>query len=979
MGLRNFLLKKPIRMAVFFIILTFLGVVGNYFNVTLSWNVNFLFGSIATLIIIYFWGRTYGVIGSILISSYTYILWGNFSGILMFTLEAVFVGTLLKRKNNYNIVLLDAIFWVVIATPYNWIFLKYYSNYSETLVCLIILKSIVNGILNSLLANFIILFTPLKRLIYDDKENAKYITKTTMSIILTNLLVGIVIVTPLIVRIVNTNNQIKSIREYIDNDLNEKSMDVVNNINEWNNQYLIGLNILKEEAIKSGVRYSENLQRNTKLVKSMFPNFAAVYIANVEGESVTFSSNEDEDGNTGIGLNFTDRDYFKLVKELKKPIISDVFKARAGINYPVVVIGVPIMSNNDLKGIVIGAIKVEDIYKVIKFDKNDEDKITIVDGNNNILVSADQRLIQGDTLNLKDEQSEIFNQSIESNNIKIIKEVHNFDYKYKYPIANVINWKIIIDKNIEPYKKQIEEYYIASFIILLIVIICVLVLGTYISKRITSSLSELALVTTRLPEKIKKGEIINWPSSLIKEVDTLINNFVGASQIINEDFKKIRDSNEILENIVNHDQLTGLPNRILFNRYLVDALNSSSKKNLFSAVMFIDLDRLKLINDTFGHEMGDKLIKKFTERLIRFMPSENVFARIGGDEFAILIPEVEDEKDINKIAKEILELLQYNHILEGHDISARASIGISIFPIDGTTPEILLKNADTAMCHAKELGKNNYQFYNSSMINTSFRKLAMENALGKALDEEELMLYYQPRVDANTEEVIGMEALLRWNSKEFGMVSPGEFIPLAEETGLIIQIGEWVLRTACKQNKAWQNQGYKPVRVSVNLSTVQFQQSALIEKVEEILEESGLNPRWLELEITESIAIKDVTFTIEMLNRFNSMGIKVSLDDFGTGFSSLNYLKNFKIDTLKIDASFIRDMELSPKSTSIVSTIITLGKNLELSVTAEGVETESQLYFLKGQGCNEIQGYLYSKPLPAREFINFLNKREWLK
>jgi len=421
-----------------------------------------------------------------------------------------------------------------------------------------------------------------------------------------------------------------------------------------------------------------------------------------------------------------------------------------------------------------------------------------------------------------------------------------------------------------------------------------------------------------------------------------------------------------------HDILTNLPNRALFYDQLSSGIAQAKDKGKMSAVLFLDLDRFKLVNDTLGHAVGDKLLQAVSQRLRECIRSVDMVARLGGDEFTIILPQIKGEEDVIEICHKIKEILRPSFSLEGQDVYITTSIGISLYPGDGADPEILLKNADTALYRAKEKGRNNYQFYIPAMNAKAFHLLTMESKLRQGLEREEFILYYQPLIDLKTKGVVGMEALVRWQHSQMGLVSPLEFIPLAEECGLIIPLGEWVLRTACQQNKAWQEEGLPPLKVAVNLSARQFQQDNLVELVLKILEETGLDPQWLELEITENVAMLDIDFTIKVLMSLREKGVQIAIDDFGTGYSSLGYLKNFPISTLKIDQSFIGSLAEGNSDGAITTAMITLAHNLNLKVTAEGVETEEQLSFLQEQQCDSLQGYLFSKPLPPKLFEQLL-------
>ncbi|GMX63153.1 hypothetical protein Elgi_00330 [Paenibacillus elgii] len=421
-----------------------------------------------------------------------------------------------------------------------------------------------------------------------------------------------------------------------------------------------------------------------------------------------------------------------------------------------------------------------------------------------------------------------------------------------------------------------------------------------------------------------------------------------------------------------HDRLTGLPNRQKFQQTVGMSIRKAKLSGCKLSVMFIDLDRFKNVNDTFGHAFGDLLLTEAAERLKSGLQAGDGVSRQGGDEFTVLIKDTSRPEDAEKVAQKIIHLLSQPFAIDGHELRVGCSIGIAMYPQDGEDPITLMKNADTAMYRAKELGKNGYQFYKAEMNDTVIQKLVMEEWLNKALEQEEFVLYYQPQVDIFTTRMNGMEALIRWNHPRLGFISPGEFIPLAEETGLIIPIGRWVLRTACKQNKAWQLAGFPPLKMAVNISPIQFHQHDFVQVVLDALQESGLEPRYLELEITEGIAMYHVDQVIQKLQTLRELGVHISMDDFGTGYSSLNYLKKFPIDKLKIAQQFVRDITVDPDDAAIVQAIMAMALSLKLNVIAEGVETEEQLSFLLDIKCREIQGYIYSKPVPANEFTDLM-------
>ncbi|GMR19459.1 MAG: hypothetical protein BMS9Abin36_0054 [Gammaproteobacteria bacterium] len=439
------------------------------------------------------------------------------------------------------------------------------------------------------------------------------------------------------------------------------------------------------------------------------------------------------------------------------------------------------------------------------------------------------------------------------------------------------------------------------------------------------------------------------------------------------DITEQKKNEERLAHQAYHDALTNLPNRLLFHDRLNMALAYAQRNDTMLAVLFLDLDRFKNINDSLGHSVGDRLLQGVAERLTHSVRQEDTVARMGGDEFTILLPHTPHTSSVAEVAEKILDTLKRPLHVCGHELFVTASIGISIYPGDTRQAESLMKNADTAMYRAKERGGNNYQFYAPAMNTRALERLTLENKLRHALEREQFLLYYQPQMHLGTGQIVGAEALLRWRTEEGELISPAEFIPLLEETGLIIPVGAWVLQQACMQNGAWQAAGYHPLRIAVNLSARQFGQGDLVSQVLDCLAKAGLQASHLELEITESIMM-DAAHA-EMLEAFKRAGLQLAVDDFGTGYSSLSYLKQLPVDTIKIDRSFIRNAAHDSADAAIVKTIITLAHDLKRKVIAEGVETHEQLALLRSLGCDEIQGYLLSRPLAAEVLPAWLDQQ----
>ena len=476
----------------------------------------------------------------------------------------------------------------------------------------------------------------------------------------------------------------------------------------------------------------------------------------------------------------------------------------------------------------------------------------------------------------------------------------------------------------------------------------------------------------------------------LTDVSNEINGMLGAlerSQLflsksesaLKKSIEKLQD--EVLEHektqeqikyIAYHDTLTGLPNRNLLNELLVHSITLAERNNKCMAVLFLDIDGFKMINDSKGHGMGDQILQEVAERLLKTLRKSDVIARHGGDEFIVIIEELDNCSGVELIANKIVNCFQEPFHLENQDYFLTTSVGVAVYPADGQTPDMLIKNADIAMYKAKENGKNQYLFCTPVMKDVANETMELSTNLYRAIEKNELELYYQPQLSCHNNQIMGVEALIRWRHPVMGLISPAKFIPIAEKTGLILPIGEWVLRTACQQNKKWQEQGLPKIRMGVNLSLRQFHNNDLLNLVEAVLKETKLAPQYLELEITETIAMKEKSYIINTLNAFRQIGVSIAIDDFGTEYSSLSYLKHLPVDRLKVAMQFIRGIGIDHKDEALAKGIIVLAKSIGMNVIAEGVETKEQLEFLKNHNCDEIQGYYFFKPLAEAEMTKLL-------
>lgn len=457
-----------------------------------------------------------------------------------------------------------------------------------------------------------------------------------------------------------------------------------------------------------------------------------------------------------------------------------------------------------------------------------------------------------------------------------------------------------------------------------------------------------------------------------------------------QDITERKQNENRMRQLAYFDSLTGLPNRTLFTEQLEQMLESANRNQFKLAILFIDLDNFKRINDSLGHTVGDALLKEISKRLLTCIRQSDLVSRyvdpnteisvsrLGGDEFTIVLNKIEDTEVAAIVAKRLLNTLSRPMTLEGHEIVVTPSIGIALAPLDSDSVENLLKHADTAMYHAKNNGKNNYQYYSSTMNAMGVQRLSLESELRRALTNNELVVFYQPQVNVQTGKIVGAEALVRWQHPKHGLVAPDYFISLAEEMGIVVELGNQILLESCQQVKQWQDKGFTLEKIAVNLSSLQFSQPDLISTIQNTLSATGLSAEYLELELTESIIMKNLESTIKVLEELKNMGISISVDDFGTGYSSLNYLKRFPLDELKIDKSFIVDIDTDAHNAGIVTAIIAMAKSLKLSLVAEGIETEKQLKFIREAGVVTVQGFFFSKPLPARDFEKLLGQQGFL-
>ncbi len=533
---------------------------------------------------------------------------------------------------------------------------------------------------------------------------------------------------------------------------------------------------------------------------------------------------------------------------------------------------------------------------------------------------------------------------------------------------------IYLRTSLKTIKNILLQYIAFGFIGLVGAFLLAWILAERLQRIISQPIEQLAAAMKLVSKERNYSQRVKMERH--DELGSLIEDFNEMLRQIEKRDQELCDGQTRFDYLANHDPLTDLPNRLLFHDRLHHALSTARRLKQGIAMLFLDLDRFKNINDSLGHEIGDKVLQEVAKRLTSIIRKSDTLARLGGDEFVVTLEQNPGSHEITTVAKKILKTLSGVYHIDAQELYITVSIGISIFPVNGLTVETLMKNADVALFRAKEKGRNNFQIFTEDMNTLAQEALFLDSNLRKAIENQELALYYQPQVEIPTGKITGMEALVRWIHPTLGIIPPSKFIPMAEDTGLIIPLGKWVINTACQQTLQWQQAGFPPCKVAVNISPRQVRHRGLVKTVAQALDESGLAPCWLELEITENVLVEDISQTITTMESLNALGVSLAIDDFGTGYSSLSYLHRFPLAKLKIDQSFVKRIDGQSGQNVIVEAIIALARALHLEVIAGGIETQEQLSFLQKLGCLYGQGYYFSRPLPAHSFEQFLTQHQ---
>ncbi len=958
------------KQIVSFIVLNILAIMGYYWRLPGFFEFDFIFTSIAILVSIHL----LGFIGGVSIAVLTSFLWlPDPVFMLIAILEAIFIGGIWRRF-IHNLLLLETLFWIAIAIPIIW--LSYLvQSYDVVQILPILAIRFINAITNAVIASLIISLVPFYNWLELEQDDCPEFHH-----ILFNLFTLFALF-PILILLYSHNLDAQAI------DFNSQQLQMIHAAKLGILVAVLMISLIIAAIISH--RLAEPLERLSRLKLDLADNL-------IQQNNIPDSHLKEINH---ISSNFVAlcRDMMKRRNTEKRLLQSQTMLKSILDNIPQYIFW------KDPNGYYLGCndnfaklIGIYDINKIIGKD----DEMLITDYANadilNFLSKCSYSTVEASYHCISQVERENYTLWFDSNTIPLnntqgdyigylgtfenISERKQTEEKLKQAAKVLENSAeaicitdpdahiIVVNRAFTQITGYNEEEVLGKSTNLL-------KSGKHDAtfyKNMWTSIQMSGRWEGEIWNRRKNGEIYpEWLNiSVIRDENTKeITNYLA----IFSDITRAKQNEQRLAYLAHYDDLTGLPNRTLFYERVERALFLAKEQQYKVAVLFLDLDHFKYVNDTWGHAIGDLLLKDAAKRIVQCVRKNDTVARLGGDEFTAVLDNVGHSEIAATVAQCILDSMRPAFCLSGHETFISSSIGISIYPTDGEDVETLLKHADIAMYRAKESGKDNYQFFTPQMNVEAHQRLLLEVKLRHALERNELRLYYQPQVHLASSYIIGAEVLVRWQHPEMGLLQPNQFIPLAEETGLIVSIGEWVLRAACEQHKIWRDNGYPHLRLAVNLSSRQFREADLAQRIIQIIDETEMDANLLELEITESVLMTDAEKAIETLNILKQLGVQLAIDDFGTGYSSLNYLKRFPIDKLKIDKSFICDIPKNTDDMTITKAIVALARSLHLKVIAEGVETKAQLAFLKSLRCDEVQGYFLGHPIPVNEFVELLD------
>ncbi len=922
------------------------------------------FGGIFIYFLLEISGLKYALIVTLLIALQEATIHESTLGATFLLLEVVGIW-LIKNFSRQNIIISGWIYWTFFGFFFYLSMAITLAGLDRDTALVVALKEMVNSMINvsvgSLLSTvYIHYFGKERKVSYADLIFVFFVGASTIPMLFKTAY--------------QADSEEEFLLSYAKRDMKIISESIRESTNHWLNMHIKAVDELANRLIIWGEEAVEQLRKETEAIRRSFEDFHACYIADKDAIALTFYPDVNPEGRYMVGTNFSYRDYYKEVKRTRRYYLTEVFVAKFALE-PVVGIAVPAVKEGKFIGYAYCGLRLSKLKEVLdKFSLKEGVYITLVDKNGRVIISTMpgikplENFVRGDTLieykglliEIKDGE----------NNRTLMLEKYTKSFFYTAEMLREdTKWIVIIEVSLMGYMKELFNRLSMNFSLIHIFTLIAFLMTKLLASASAKPIVEISKLITNLARNIERISKFNLPKSNIVELSSLAEAFETLA-------RKVLTYTEELKKMAYFDSLTGLPNRVMLKHRLETAINKAKKNKTKVAVLFIDLDYFKTVNDTLGHEQGDLLLKQVANRLGSIFKESDTIARFGGDEFIAVIPNIKSKADVTHVAKRILKVFETPFDIDGEDIYLSASVGIALYPDDGTSPAELIKNADIAMYRAKEEGKNNFAFFTEDMVKKAVEVLNLKNKLHKALERGEFLLLYQPIYSLPEVKLEGMEALLRWNSPDEGLVSPAKFMHILEELGLIKEVGAWVLEESFKKSYTWGKE--YGVFINVNVSPRQFADRNFVNTVLEISKKTQAINKNIVLEITETSLMKNPHESANILKKLKAKSFLIAIDDFGTGYSSLAYLKRLPVDMIKIDMVFVQNITSSKVDRSIVETIIGLSKSLNLKSLAEGVETREQLSLLKEMGCSLVQGYLLGKPLTEEDAERLIRKEKGL-
>ena len=940
------------------------GVLGNIFGLHLFIDEFFYFGSIFSLIILYTYGMKIGIISTIVINAYFLIGYLNIEIAAIYLIEILIVGyfVIYKNKNMLEMILLTRLFLFLPLVGASFLIVEEI-NYS-ILISMIIIESI-NSIFNGIIASLVI-----EKVRLNKKEHEMSFDEHIFQRI-----VLIVLIPTIMFMFVIGKMEIKSFERQVNRDLTDLMNELEITYDIWESSKTKPLETIANELIGEELTPSDELQKKLKLIFNATGGYKDLYIADKSAETIAYYPSVNENNESTIGLNFSYRFYYQKMLHSKEKVVSDLFSGKGATNQPIAIIGVPVIDNDEFIGYVAAAMDLEYIEGLINIvGNNDMVEISLLDRYNRVIATTKEDINALD--DYYEKQKNIIDFDNKYNYYNLLENYNATEFSksifLREKIINSNGWHYVAEVPSSYYIDNATQKYLIALVEMILLLFLVSFLCIGVIRKNIDPIIKLSKLSKTLPEKIEKDEDIEWPVGKIKEVKNLIECYAIVTEKIKENMQTIKSNNIKFETLAHYDSLTGLPN---FN-YLEKTFNKDKKEKLFKniAIIKIDIDNFSNINNTLGYSNGDLLIKDVAERIVNLFSSSKHVFRETEDEFIIMMDYI-NGNEIHSFLSKLKEILDEPFVVNGIQLYCTFSMGVSKYPNNGDDIQALTVAADVALYNAKKVGKNTIVFYDEKILDELSKKIKLEEKLRKALINNELEVVYQPIVNANKLKLEGAEALVRWHHPIDGTIFPSDFIPVAEETGLIIDIGDYVLKQACQQITAWNRANNENYSISVNVSVNQFYDKRFIGSLKKIIKETGVDPKLVYLEVTENIASRNIEYLKDVIVEIKKVGVKISIDDFGVEYSSLNYLKTLAVDKIKIDKVFIDNINNDTFDSTLVKAVIEIGHSINYKIVAEGVEDKLQFEKLKTLNCDEIQGYFFSKPVSKAAFETLIKNK----